>query len=70
MEKVEGELDLVQKFIPQLYGAVLVNSGQPHDEMILEYGNSTFSCIDLVVVGRDKVNVHLVGLDVYERPKE
>jgi hypothetical protein len=32
--------------------------------MFLECGNNTFSRIDLVAVGRNKVNVFLVGLDV------
>ncbi len=65
MEKVECEVNLVQKFIPQLRRAVPVDSGQTPNEVFLECGNGTFGSVDLVVVRRDKVNVYLVGFDVH-----
>ncbi len=63
-KKIERELNLVQKFVLQLEGAVLVDRGQPRNEEFLECGNGTFGSIDAVVVGRDKLNAHFVGFDV------
>ncbi len=55
----------MQKFVPQLWGAVPVDRGQSCNEVFLECGNGVFSSIDVVVVGRDKVNVHFFGFDVH-----
>ncbi len=54
----------MQKFVPQLFGAVPVDRGQSCDEVFLKCGDGAFGSIDAVVVVRDKVNVHFFGFDL------
>jgi hypothetical protein len=47
-----------------LEGAVFVNSGKPRNEMFFERCDGSLSGIDLMVVGGDKVNAHVIFADV------
>ncbi len=58
------EVDLRQKIIPELQGAVLVDSGKPRNEVLLECCDGALSGIDTMVVGGDKVNVHIILANV------
>jgi len=63
-KEVEREFDLRQKFIPELQGAVLVDSGEPRNEVLLECCDGALGGVDPMVVGGDKVNVHVILANV------
>ena len=64
-KEVERELDLRQKFIPELQGAVLVDGGKPRNEVLLECCDGALGGVDPMVVGGDKVNVHVILANVH-----
>ena len=47
-----------------MQGAVLVNGGEPCDEVLLESGDDTLSGVDPMVVWGNKVNVHIIFTNV------
>ena len=53
-----------QKFIPKLQWAVLVDTGEPRGEVFLESCDSTLGGVDSMVVGGDKVNIHIIFVNV------
>jgi len=64
-KEVEREFDLQQKFIPELQGAVPVDSGELRNEVLLECCDGALGSVDPMVVGGDKVNVHVILANVH-----
>ena len=50
-KEVEREFDLQQKIVPEFQGAVLVNSGEPRNKVLLECCDGALGGIDPMVVG-------------------
>jgi hypothetical protein len=62
---VKGQFHLGKKIIPGLSRAVPVNCGEGRDKLLIERCNHAFGGIDSVIVGWDKVDVHMVASDVH-----
>ena len=64
MKEVERQFGLRYKIIPKLQGAVLVDSGEPCNEVLLESCDGALSGVDPMVVRGNKVNVHVIFASV------
>ncbi len=64
MQEVQGQFYLGEEVVPELEQAVPVNCGEGNNKMLLESCNRAFGDVDPVSVGWDKVDLHLVSLNV------
>ena len=68
-EKIEGELSLGEKIIPEVHGKLLVGAAKDRDEVILERADCAFGGVATVVVwGYELVfYLKLVLEDIFDR---